>query len=141
VAGTEDTASVTFPIHCQYCGGHRALGEHGRHLWIENGRIGHGEFHLTRSIPLSEVASVEVAERAVGGGEIGTLVAVGAVGGGFFKHEAVQVTDVLVRTKDGQQPVWEVDHRGADWVRRRLANALHESGVPFYDELATEKEP
>jgi hypothetical protein len=132
---SEDKASVTFPIHCEYRGGNQALGNHGRHLWVEGGRIGHGEFHLAHSLPLSEVASVEVSDRAVGGDEMGTLVALGALGGGFFKHDSVQVTDVLVRTKDGQEAAWEVEHRGADWVRGKLAGVLHESGVPFYDEL------
>lgn len=131
----QESAGVTFPIHCDYCGGHQALGNHGRHLWVENGRIGHGEFHLSHSIPLSEVTNVEVSERQVGGGEVGTVVAVGATGGGFFKHDAVLVTDVVVRTKDGQEAAWEVRRRGADWVRGKLMGVLHQGGVPFHDEL------
>jgi hypothetical protein len=34
-----DSANVGFPIHCVYHGGNAALGSHGRHLWIADGRI------------------------------------------------------------------------------------------------------
>ena len=63
----EPTGKVTisFPVDCKYVGGHDALGRHGRHFRIEQGRIGHGELRLTHSIPLTEVASVEVAQREV----------------------------------------------------------------------------
>ena len=43
---------IGFPVTCEYRGGNPGLGRHGRHLWIEDGKIGHGELSLTHSIPL-----------------------------------------------------------------------------------------
>jgi hypothetical protein len=57
--------TISFPVECKYVGGHRALGSHGHHFRIEDGRLGHGEFRLTHSIPLSEVVSVTIAQRGV----------------------------------------------------------------------------
>jgi hypothetical protein len=124
-----------FPVHCEYRGGNRALGRHGKHFWIEDGHIGHGGLRLTHSLPMTDVASVDVAEREVGGSQVGSLLATGATGGGFFTHDAEQVTDITVRTKDGQSAIWVVDQRGADWVRERLTPVLQGYGVPFYDDL------
>ncbi len=128
--------SITFPIHCRYLGGHRALGGGGRHLWIGSGRIGHGAFRLTRSIPLAEVTSVEVSEREIGGASPKLVYGVGIRTRSWgFSHPPKQVTDVVLRTKDGQEAVWEVVRRGEAWVRHRLSVAIHENGLLFYDEL------
>jgi hypothetical protein len=122
----------TFPIHCVYDGGNPQLGCHGRHLWIKEGRIGHGELELTHSIPLAEVVSVEVAPRDGGGVEEQTLMAFGATGLGRMGHAPAEVTDVTVRTRDGREAAWVVEGRDAHWVRERLAPPLADAGIPFY---------
>lgn len=77
MADSESEVRIVFPVTCTYRGGHSALGKHGRHFWIQDGKVGHGEFHLRHSIPLSEVASVEVTERQLPGREAQTLMAMG----------------------------------------------------------------
>jgi hypothetical protein len=134
---TSSSAVITFPVRCRYLGGHRALGGRGRHLWIRGGRLGHGIFRLTHSIPLSEVLSVEVSERQVAGTGRKLVYAAGVRtrGGGAFRHPPAQFTDLVVRTKDGLEAAWEVNRRGENWVRDKLRLPLHGAGVPFYDEL------
>jgi hypothetical protein len=112
------------------------LGRHGRHLWIQDGKIGHGELSLTHAIPLASVTSVNVTERQVGGAQAKTLMAFGAQPM-VTKHaaEPKQVTDITVRTRDGKQALWIVKQRGADWVRERLTPALQNARIPYYDEL------
>ena len=105
--GSDARASVTFPIRCEYRGGNTALGPHGKHLWIVDGRIGHGELKLTRSIPLSDVRSVEVIERSVGGADIQIVAMPGLpltrqVPGAGPR----QITEVTVRSADGQEALW-----------------------------------
>jgi hypothetical protein len=135
----EDESSrvkIGFPVACEYRGGNTALGQRGRHLWIQDGRIGHGELTLSHSLPMAEVASIEVAERGTGGTQAGTLAAPGLLPGrNFPKAGPKQFTDVTVHTRDGQAALWIVEQRGEEWVRDKLAPALHEAGVPFYDEL------
>ena len=128
-------AKISFPVKCDYKGWIVALGAHGKHLWIKDGKLGVGEFRITRSISLAVVANVELTERQVGGSDERMLVATGTSPG--FAHgpggrpasQPKQVTDITVRTKDGQEGLWEVEHRGGDWVRKRLAPALHEAGI------------
>ena len=116
-AGDKDPggrAKVTFPIHCRYRGGNTALGRHGMHLWITDGRIGHGELKLTHGVPLAEVQSVEVTERSVGGADVSIIAMPGLpltrqVPGAAPR----QVTEVTVRTVDGQQALWLIRDRGA----------------------------
>ncbi len=133
----EDSPSVKigFPVACEYHGGNKELGSHGRHFWIEGGLVGHGELRLTHGIPLADVTSVEVTEREEGGEQVGTLLAVGVAGGGYFSHDPKQVTDVVVRTKDGQAAAWVVEQRGADWVREKLTPVLRQVGIPYYEDL------
>jgi hypothetical protein len=131
------TAVISFPTRCRYLGGHRTLGRRGRHLWIRDGRIGHGFFRLTHSIPLTEVTSVEVSERQIAGSARRMVYAagVGARAGGSYRRRPVQITDCIVRTTDAQEAAWEVSRRSEAWVRDKLRVALLESGVPFFDEL------
>lgn len=139
-AGSE-SVPIGFPVKCTYRGGHRALGKHGKNLRIEAGRIGYGEFGRTHGISLDAVASIEVIENEFGGSEAKMLVGLGTMGiGGVGRRgspasEPRQVTEITVRTKDGQEPVWEVEHRGAQWVRGRLTPVLRRAGIPYYDEL------
>jgi len=140
--GPSESVSIGFPVKCVYQGGHTTLGRHGRHFRIEDGKIGHGEFSLSHSIPLDAVASVEVSEQAFGDSDAKYLVGPDAVnlrGGGLATPSAAsepkQVTLITVRTKDHQEPVWEVDHQGAEWVRERLTPALRQAGISYYDEL------
>ncbi len=141
MAGSDDDAGVTigFPVKCTYRGGHAGLGLHGRHFRIEDEGLGYGEFGLSHSIPLDTVASVEVTEHQFGGAPAQTLVSVGTVklGGtrGAPASKPRQMTLIMVRTHDGQQPVWRVEDRGADWVRSRLTPALRRAGIPYYDEV------
>ncbi len=138
---SEDNDSVTigFPVKCVYRGGHSGLGDHGSHFRIEGGKIGCGEFGLSHGIPLSAVASVEVSEHSFGGSEATTLLSVGTVERGntrgFPASTPKQVTLITVRTKDGQEPVWEVEHRGAEWVRERLTPVLRNAGIRYYEDL------
>ena len=134
-----DGVVIGFPVRCIYRGGHRSLGRHGKHFRIEGGQIGYGEFSLSHGIPLSDVTSVDVAEQEFGGSGAQTLVSVGTVklGGtrGTPASPPRQVTLITVRTRDGQQPVWEVEHKGAAWVRDRLTPTLLKAGISYYDAL------
>ncbi len=131
--------TIGFPVKCVYRGGHTGLGGHGKHFRIEAGKIGYGEFSLSHSIPLSAVASVEVTEHSFGGSEGQTLLSVGTMELGKIRgspaSEPRQVTLITVRTKDGQEPLWEVEHKGAQWVRDRLTPVLSRAGISYYDDL------
>ena len=138
----KDASKITFPVKCDYRGGNADLGKHGKHLWIQDGRVGHGEFSLTHSIPLTEVLSVEVTERVFGQTDLQISVMPGLpldrhVRGTAPKH----VTDVVVRTKDGKEALWTVENRSSDWVRERLRHALNDAGIPFYDDLLPDQRP
>jgi hypothetical protein len=139
VASRKDSVTIGFPVKCVYRGGHVELGGHGKHFRIEDGRIGYGEFSLSHSIPLDAVTSVEVTEQEFGGSESQTLLSLGTtrLGGtrGSPASRPKQMTLITVRTKDGQEPVWEVDKRGSEWVRERLTSVLHQARIPYYDEL------
>ena len=138
--GADGSASFAFPVRCRYLGGHRTLGNRGRHLWVKKGMIGHGLFHPAHCIPLSEVTSVEVSERQFGGSTNRLVYSAGLrTRPGAFRHPPLQITDVVVRTMDGQEAAWEIDRRGADWVRGKLARVLAENGVPFHDELPPDR--
>lgn len=140
--GPASRASVIFPIPCEYRGGNTTLGRHGRHLWITDGRIGHGELKLTHDIPLSDVRSVEVTERTVGGADIHIVAMPGLP---LTRHvpgaAPRQVTEVTVRRADGQCALWLIRNRGAEWTKARLRPALREAGIPFYEDLLPADRP
>jgi hypothetical protein len=48
---------------------------------------------------------------------------------------------VIVRTLDGQEAVWTIRNRNADWVRDQLRPALGEARIPFYDDLLPDQRP
>jgi hypothetical protein len=125
-------ANIGGPVDCRYCGGSRTLGRRGRNLWVEEGKIGHGETKLTYAIALSDVASVDVTERVYGGSRMHAQIVLG-VG----RHDPTPrlVTDITVRTRDGQEAHWVVQEKGAQWVRERLRPVLQEALIPFYDDL------
>ena len=56
-------------------------------------------------------------------------------GGGSRASSPKVVTDVTVRTKDGQDARRVVEDRGAEWVRGRLTRVLLEHRIPYYDDL------
>ena len=122
-------------MKCDYRGGITALGKRGKHLWLKDGQLGVGEFRLNHSIPLADVAGVEVNERQVGGSDEQTLMSSGMSPGIAYRpggrpaSKPKQITEVTIKTKDGQEGLWLVEHRGADWVRSTLAPALHEAGI------------
>lgn len=120
------------PVDCTYQGGNTTLGRRGSNLWIEDGKIGHGAFRMKYAIALSTVASVDVTERLTG--EVSVRVQP-LPGTGADRRAPVPVTDITVRTRDGEVARWLVRGRGAEWVRRRLAPVLQESLIPFYDDL------
>lgn len=141
---TEDrhiSVRIGFPVECRYRGGNTTLGPHGAHLWIHGDRIGHGELKLTHGIPLRDVTSVDVKQREVGGTDAQVLYAPAAgyngylAGGGRPASRPKVQTDIVVRTRDGRAATWEVDDKGADWVRKRLGPALTEAHIPYYDDL------
>lgn len=124
------SARIAFPVWCVYRGGHRALGEQGRNLWIAGGRIGIGLDRLRKGISLGEVTRVEVADRTVNDATPGVpQFSRNPPGRTFTAGETRELTDVVVHTADGQRPSWVVHHRDASWVRGRLAPALEEAGI------------
>ena len=122
-------------MKCDYKSGVAALGKRGKHLWIRDGTIGHGEFSLTHSIPLSEIQSVEVTERVFGQTDVEISAMPGLTLDRHVRETVPRhVTDVVVGTKDGHEAIWTVANRGSDWVRERLRPALSNAGVPYYDD-------
>jgi hypothetical protein len=140
-SGTKDSVTIGFPVKCVYGGGHTTLGKHGKHLRVEHGRIGFGEFTLSHSIRLDTVASIEVTEHEFGGSDAQTLVGLGTItiGGmgrrGSPASEPRLMTNIIVRTKDGQEATWEVERRGADWVRERMTPVLRQAGIRYREDL------
>lgn len=135
-----DSITIGFSVKCVYKGGHDSLGSHGKHFRIEDGNVGYGEFSLSHSIPLSAVTSVEIAEYGFGNSQAQTLIGLGtSVTGlgyrGSPASEPRQLTLITLRTKDGQEPVWEVEHRSAEWVRERLTPILRKAAIPYYEDL------
>jgi hypothetical protein len=126
------SVTISFPVDCKYVGGHSALGKHGHHFRIQQGRIGYGELSLTHSIPLTDVATVVVAQREVEESTAGgPVLAAGLMGGGGIlssTHPRV-TTDITVHTRDGQEAQWTVEQRDGDWVRAKLAAALRQAGI------------
>lgn len=137
--GAKDSLTIGFPVKCVYKGGHSTLGNHGKHFRIEDGKVGYGEFSVSHSIPLSDVASVEVTEHSFGGSEAQTLISVGTIKIGSSRgspaSEPRLMTNIIVRTKDGQEATWEVERRGADWVRERLTPVLRQAGIRYLEDL------
>ncbi len=129
----EQTARIAFPVWCVYRGGHRALGAQGRNLWIADGRIGTGLDGLRHAVPLTEVDRVGISDRRVNDGRPGMAQFVAdPPRSSFGGTEVRQLTDVVVRTVDGQEARWLVHHRDAAWVRARLAPALRAAGVALH---------
>jgi hypothetical protein len=135
---------IGFPVKCHYRGGHKSLGKRGTHLWISKGEIGYGEGRLTHGFPLSEVLSVDVKEREFGGTDeqffatAGTGFGLARRGGGRPASLPKTMTDITVRTDDGQEALWVVEGRRSDWVRQRLTPVLQQAGIPYYDDLPPE---
>ena len=135
------TLKIGFPVKCHYRGGHKSLGKRGTHLWISQGTIGYGEVRLTHGFPLNEVSSVDVKEREFGGTDAQTFFAAGAGFGGLHgggAHPASRpkvMTDITVRTKDGQEALWVIEGRRADWVLKRLTPVLEHAHIPYYDDV------
>jgi hypothetical protein len=127
---------IGFPAKCEYRGVSERLGRRGRRFRMQDGQVGHGTFGFSRAVPLTDVTSIEVSERQVGGAEAQTLMAFG-VQPSVTKHAALpkQVTDITIRTRNGEQARWTVEQRSADWVRERLTPALRQARIPYYDEL------
>jgi hypothetical protein len=133
---------IGLPVKCEYKGAIATLGKHGRHLWIRDGKIGHGEVTFTHSIPLAEVRSVEVTERVFGETAVQIKAMPGVPVTRTVRGTAPKlITDVVVRTVDGLDGLWTVENRSADWVRDRLRPALRQAGIPFYDDLLPHQRP
>ncbi len=139
-----DRVTIGFPTRCHYQGGHRALGRRGGRLWLKDGRLGVGRAFRVRSVPLSDVASVEVSGRQLAGSDRRVLVVQGIRSGSSLatrQRRPLDVTDVVVHTKDGQDAVWRIDRRDEEWVRGRLAPVLRQAKVRFTDELPPSERP
>jgi hypothetical protein len=133
--GASGSVTISFPVECKYVGGNSVLGNSGHHFRIDDGRLGHGEFRLTHSVPLSDVVSVTIAQRGVAESTDGDrYLAFNALYGegrglsGAPKAPRV-TTDITVRTKDGQDARWIVEQRDGGWVHDRLAPALGKAGI------------
>ena len=143
--GKPSTVKIGFPVKCHYRGGHTSLGRHGPHLWIAHDQIGYGEMRLTHGLPLSDVASIDVKEREFGGSDEQFFFAAGTGfggmrrGGGPPTSRPKVMTDITVRTKDGQDTLWVVEGRKGDWVRERLTPVLERAQIPYYDDLPPEE--
>jgi len=134
------TLKIGFPVKCHYRGGHTSLGKHGKHLWINQGMVGYGEVRLTHGFPLADVSSVDVKEREFGGTDEQIFFAAGAAFGGLRRGGAPAsrpkvMTDITVRTKDGQEALWVIEGRRADWVQKRLTPVLKQAGIPYHDDV------
>jgi hypothetical protein len=135
------TVRIGFPVKCHYRGGHKSLGTHGAHLWISRGEIGYGELNLTHGIPLTAVSGIDVKEREFGGSDAQAFFSAGVGFGGLRRGcgppaTAPKVmTDVNVRTNDGQEALWVVEEHGAAWVRERLTSVLRQVRIPYDDDL------
>jgi hypothetical protein len=125
-----DSVRISTPVVCRYYGGLDALGTHGHHFWIHDGRIGHGELRLTHGIPLADVASVGLSEREGGGSEVVNVRGLR----GLPAERSEVFTDINVHTKDGHTGLWFVEGRDATWVSGKLTAALEAAGIPFADE-------
>lgn len=136
---------IGFPVKCHYRGGHKSLGEHGRNFWISEDAVGYGELRLTHGFPLNEISSVDVKEREFGGSDAQVFFAAGAEfgglrrGGGPPASHPKMMTDITVRTKDGQEAIWVVEGRRADWVRKRLTPVLVQAHIPYYEDVPPEE--
>ena len=138
-AEANDSVTIGFPVKCVYKGGNATLGKHGKQFRIEDGKVGYGEFSLSHSVPLCDVASVEVTEHEFGGSEAQTLISVGTIKLGSSRgspaSEPRLMTNIIVRTKDGQEAAWDVERRDADWVRERLTPVLRRAGIRYREDL------
>ena len=135
-------AHITVPVHCRYAGGSAALGTRGHHLWIRDGRIGHGEFGPTHSVALDEVTGVTVESRLQGGSEGSALLAMGGRSGRGVPATSPELfTDITVHLGDGSTALWVVEHKDAAWVRDRIGPALAASGVPWTEDLPADRRP
>lgn len=129
---------IGFPVDCKYVGGNTDLGKHGHSFRIEGDRLGHGELRLSHSIPLTDVASVTIAQRGTeeppGGGP---LLAVGGggpygLGGVGIQHAKAKITtDLMVRTVDGQEAHWIIEQRGGAWLQAKLSDVLRSHRIPL----------
>ena len=85
------------------------------------------------------MASVEVIEHEFGGSEAQTLISVGTIKLGSSRgspaSEPRLMTNIIVKTKDGQEATWEVGRRDADWVRERLTPVLRQAGIRYREDL------
>lgn len=129
---------IGYLVDCKYIGGNAVLGKHGHGFRIEGDRLGHGEFQLSHSIPLSDVVSVAIAQRGTeepsgsgpllasgGGGPYG-------MGGVGIQHAKAKITtDLTVTTADGQEARWVIEQRGGAWVQAKLSDALRSRGIPL----------
>ena len=61
---------------------------------------------------MTEVEGVEVTERQFGGTEATTLFSMGNRPGGLQGSPPKQMTDIMVRTRDGQDALWVVQEPG-----------------------------
>jgi len=125
-------------VTCKYIGGNSALGKHGHGFRIEGDRLGHGESHLSHSIPLTDVASVTISQRGTAepAGD-GPLLAAGGggpygLGGVGIQHGKPKITtDLAVKTKDGQEARWVIEQRGGAWVQAKVADVLRMHRIPL----------
>jgi hypothetical protein len=84
---------------------------------------------------------VDVKEREFGGTDEQIFFAAGMGFGGLRRGGAPPasrpkvMTDITVRTKDGQEALWVVEGRQADWVQKRLTPVLERARIPYYDDL------
>ena len=79
-------------------------------------------------------------EVAFGGTDEQIFFAAGAAFGGLRRGGAPAsrpkvMTDITVRTKDGQEALWVIEGRRADWVQKRLTPVLKQAGIPYHDDV------
>ena len=139
--GQPDHRQNRVPRQVSLPGWAQITGHARSHLWISRGEIGYGDLNLTHGIPLSAVSSIDVKEREFGGSDAQAFFSAGVGFGGLRRGcgppaTAPKVmTDVTVRTKDGQEALWVVEEHGAAWVRERLTSVLRQVRIPYDDDL------
>ena len=83
-------------------------------------------------VPLSEVASIDVAGGQVAVSKIPAVLMFGILGGLAAKSAKDQTT-LGVKCRDGET-AWYVVDQSASWLRAKITPFLRRAGIPFHDE-------
>jgi hypothetical protein len=106
-------------------------------LWLSETAIGLGDMNRTRiSIPLDEIASVEVADGSVSKSKVAATLAFGVLGATGSRGTKTEVS-VVAHLKSGATGYFLIpdSKEGRLSVRAKAGPILHRQGIPFTDQL------